>query len=176
MRYLAAALIALTVTACSSTEPAGEPPTATTGIEAAEVFVGGSPASGGAISGEQGPSLFQVQLRDRDPLHLESVERCAVHYDLPGDGLLPLRRLGEQPVFDDGSHGDDVPGDGVFHWLDEEDTIGGGRIDAPAGDYQYRFHCRFEDGSESDAEVTVFRQCSLPAWDGGSLEPVAPSC
>jgi hypothetical protein len=155
---LLAALLVVCVAACDGNDPVAAPTTLVTSIESAQVFVGGMPVGGSTITGEQGQTLFEIRLRDRDRLHLDSVEYCAVQFDLPGHGHMAQRRSGEQICFDDGTRGDDMPGDGLYHWADVDDSIGCGRAGSPMGSYRYSFRCEFNDGSQSEVALTVTRQ------------------
>jgi hypothetical protein len=61
--------------------------------------------------------------------------------------------------YDDGTHGDDIAGDGIYHYMDPDDAIGCHGIDAPPGEYHYTFWCEDIYGQRSNtASVTVVRE------------------
>ena len=109
-------------------------------IEAAHVLVGGAPVEGAVVVGERGVTVFQVRLRDRDASSLAGVRRMVLRYDIPGMGMMG-NRVGEVLCYDDATHGDDIAGDGVFHRLDSDGSMGCGGATSPAGAYGYGFQC-----------------------------------
>lgn len=61
--------------------------------------------------------------------------------------------------YDDGTHGDDMPGDGVYHYMDPDDQIGCHGANAPMGDYHYTFWAEHMNGRRSNTvSVTVVRE------------------
>jgi hypothetical protein len=61
--------------------------------------------------------------------------------------------------YDDGTHGDDVPGDGTYHFMDPSEDIGCHGVQAPSGEYQYEFWCEDVFGRQSNvASVTIVRK------------------
>ena len=42
--------------------------------------------------------------------------------------------------YDDGTHGDQVAGDGMYSYMDGDAHVGVHRADCPAGDYVFTFH------------------------------------
>lgn len=163
MRYLLsmAALGALTLAACDDgTDPVAGSQTLghlTTSIASVRVTAGNTTMGDAALQGEQGPTMFQVQLEDRDAMTLSNVESCQIHYDLPAR-MPGMRRRGVADCYDNGSHGDDVPHDGVYHYRDDDDSVGCGRSWMPTGEYLYDFVCHFTNGSTSERSVAVTRQ------------------
>jgi hypothetical protein len=63
---------------------------------------------------------------------------------------------GEFYCYDDGTHGDPVPGDGIYCFVDEMQQYGCHSADARPGEYRYEF-CGFDQhGHESNRmEVRV---------------------
>ena len=61
--------------------------------------------------------------------------------------------------YDDGTHGDDVPGDGIYHYMDPDNQIGCHGTGAPTGEYRYTFWCEDIHGQRSnDASIAVVRR------------------
>jgi hypothetical protein len=61
--------------------------------------------------------------------------------------------------YDDGTHGDDIAGDGIYHFMDPDDAIGCHGIGAPRGEYHYEFWCEDVYGQQSNvASVHIVRQ------------------
>jgi hypothetical protein len=160
MRKLSLLLVLFVLAACdSNNNPVAPIGTTANSIETAQVLVNGTPAQNGVVRGEAGQTMFQIHLQERDALHLEMVEHCEVRYDRPGGmGAMSPHRQGQALCYDDGTHGDGTPGDGIYHYLDSDDTIGCGRAGMPVGEYAYQFHCQFNDGSTSETTATVTRQ------------------
>ena len=133
---------------CSSGNPVAPDPIATSAnaIESAHVLVGGVPVEGTVMRGEHGGTLFQVRLRDHDAQSLANVRQVMLQYDVPAGGMMPNRR-GDALCYDDGTHGDDLAGDGVYHRVDDDGGMGCGRIGSPAGTYTYTFQCTLMSGA-----------------------------
>ena len=151
--------LVMSLAACSGDSSPTAPPlvTATT-IDAVGLSFGGVPWSGGVVTGDLGPALFSIRLHDRDQFHLQSLAQCSISFDRPGPGAGGPRATGARLCFDDGTNGDITPGDGVCHYLDADDAIGCGRDGMRAGDYIYRFECRFMDGGVSQMSLAVTRR------------------
>jgi len=61
--------------------------------------------------------------------------------------------------YDDGTHGDDIPGDGIYHYMDPDNQIGCHGTGAPTGEYRYTFWCEDIYGQRSnDLSITVVRR------------------
>ena len=61
--------------------------------------------------------------------------------------------------YDDGTHGDDIPGDGLYHFMDPQNQIGCHGYDAPRGEYQYHFWCEDVYNQRSNTTtVTIVRE------------------
>ena len=145
--------------ACSSGNPVAPDLTATTAnaIDSAHVLVGGVPVEGTVMRGEHGGTLFQLRLRDRDAQSLANVRQIMLQYNVPAGGMMPNRR-GDALCYDDGTHGDDMAGDGVYHRIDDG-TMGCGRTGSPAGTYAYTFQCTLMSGAPCGAMmVSVTRR------------------
>jgi len=61
--------------------------------------------------------------------------------------------------YDDGTHGDDIAGDGIYHFVDPDNDIGCHGIGAPRGEYRYEFWCEDVFDQRSDTvTVTIVRE------------------
>ena len=66
---------------------------------------------------------------------------------------------GEVLCYDEGTSGDDIAGDGIYHYMDPENQIGYACLNAPQGSYQYAFWSEDVYGQRSNtATLTVVRQ------------------
>jgi hypothetical protein len=111
--------------------------------------------------GTDEPALFRVRVRA--PAGLSTVRRVVMQYTQPGPnhhgGLMMGGFNGSVPCYDDGTHGDDMPGDGVYHYMDPENQIGCHGAGAPPGEYHYSFWCEDFQGQRSNtATVTIVRR------------------
>jgi len=157
MRAITLAAILVLVAGCSSNSPVSPKlSSSANGIAAAHVYVGGNMADGQVVQGARGQTLLEARMSDAG--HLGNIRQVMVRYDLPGMGGGMMRRTGQQLCYDDGTHGDAVAGDGVYHFMDADDMIGCGGANSPMGDYQYHFSCDLSDGTHSgETTVTVRR-------------------
>jgi hypothetical protein len=96
------------------------------------------------------------------PGGLSTIRRVMMEYSQPG----PNRSMGPMMggftgsvlCYDDGTHGDPIAGDGIYHYMDPQDQIGCHGVNAPSGDYHYTFWCEDIHGQRSNtATVTVSR-------------------
>lgn len=154
------ALVACSDSSPSPTAPsqfAAGPPS----VHAPQVLVGGTPVQGRVKQGTNEPSLFRVHVEV--PGGLSNVRRVVMEYSQPGRnhhrGPMMGGYAGTVDCYDDGTHGDDIPGDGIYHYADPADRIGCHGIDAPSGEYHYTFWCEDIYGQRSNsASVTVIRE------------------
>ena len=81
-----------------------------------------------------------------------------VTYDMPmGGGMMGANR-GAFHLYDDGTHGDPTPGDGVYCYEDDGDHYGFHHMDAHHGEYHYDFYGLRADGGQTNhmmIDVTV---------------------
>lgn len=125
------------------------------------VLVGGVPVRGHVAEGTGERALFRVRVLA--PSGLQTVERVLLQYSQPGPNHHGGRMMGgfrgTVLCYDDGTHGDDIPGDGVYHFMDPEDDIGCHGLDAPPGEYHYSFWCEDIYGRRGNtASLTIVRK------------------
>jgi hypothetical protein len=158
---IAVAVLVLAAGGCSKDDPT-QPEDSAAGdvtLSSAKVSVGGQSLDGLDIrQGDYaGPMHYEARLADHEGNPVAG-GRVQVQFGVSGmmghmDGYM---HLGEFYCYDDGTHGDHVPGDGVYCFDDEAGEYGCHRDDARPGEYHYEF-CGFDQhGHESNRmEVTV---------------------
>lgn len=168
MRYsfrpLLMSLFALGAIACSGDGPATTAPTSAPDaptVSNAEVLVAGQSIQGLVIEGTDEPSLYRVRVHA--PGGLSTVQRVVLRYSQPGPnhhgGPMMGGYRGTVLCYDDGTQGDDIAGDGIYHFMDPDDDIGCHGINAPRGEYHYEFWCEDAFGQQSNvASVTIVRE------------------
>lgn len=160
MKRILIVTVGIVAAGCSSGSPVapGNRATSVNGIEAAHVLVAGQPVEGTVMTGAHGATVFEVRMRERDHASLAGVGEVMLHYDVPR-GSMMAHRTGDLLCYDDGTHGDDVAGDGVFHRADEAGSIGCGRAGSPTGTYSYSFSCTMMTGAScGEVELRVDRK------------------
>lgn len=130
-------------------------------VSNAAVMVGGVAVQGRVTGGTGEPALFRVQVHA--PGGPSTVQRVVLQYQQPGPnhhgGPMMGGYQGTVLCYDDGTHGDDIPGDGHYHFLDPQNQIGCHGYGAPRGEYQYHFWCEDVYNQRSNtATVTVVRE------------------
>lgn len=130
-------------------------------VNNAAVLVGGDPVQGTVSLGTGERALFQVQVTA--PQGLSSVEHVVMQYTQPGPnhhgGPMMGGYNGLVLCYDDGTHGDYMPGDGIYHYMDPDDQIGCHGLSSPAGEYHYSFWAEGANGQRSNtATVTIVRE------------------
>lgn len=165
--------IATLVVACSEsstmmTSPSPMPSSSSTVMQGAsmsvsepKVLVGGVPVQGTLTRGSGEPALFEVRVNASQGL--STIGRVVMEYTQPGPnhhgGSMMGGYNGTVLCYDDGTHGDDIPGDGVFHYMDPDDQIGCHGLDAPHGEYHYSFWAEDMIGQRSNTvSVTIVRE------------------
>lgn len=156
------ATVALAACSESDTSPL---PTSTLAMGApvvsnAQVLVAGSPVQGAVTRGTNEPTLFRVRVQA--PGGLPTIRRVVMQYSQPGPnhhgGPMMGGYTGSVLCYDDGTNGDDIPGDGVYHYMDPANQIGCHGVNAPSGEYRYGFWCEDVYGQRSNtASLTVVR-------------------
>lgn len=159
----AGAVLPLLMSSCSDTpagpgDPSRQPPV----VSDAQVVVGGVPIHGLVTEGSDQPAIFGVRVHA--PSGLPSIQRVVLQYQQPGPnhhhgGPMMGGFNGTVFCYDDGTHGDDIAGDGIYHFMDPDDEIGCHGYDATPGEYHYSFWCEDVYGQRSNVvDVTVVRQ------------------
>jgi hypothetical protein len=124
-------------------------------------MVNGIAIQGRVTRGTGEPALFRVHISA--PGGLSTIQQVVMQYTQPSSnhhgGPMMGGFQGTIFCYDDGTHGDDVPGDGIYHFTDPQNQIGCHGLGAPSGNYEYRFWCEDIYGQQSDtATVTVVRE------------------
>ncbi len=145
-------------TPTSPTSPSARPQAPT--VSDPEVLVGGVSMNGLVRVGANETSIFHVRVHA--PTGLPSIRQVTLQYVQPGPnhhgGMMMGAFSGTVLCYDDGTHGDDVAGDGIYSFMDPDDDIGCGMLQAPAGSYQYSFWCEDVYGQRSNTvSVTIDR-------------------
>ena len=130
-------------------------------VSGPQILVGGIPVQGTVNRGTGEPSLFRIEVQA--PGGMSTIRQVVLQYSQPGPnhhgGPMMGGFAGTVFCYDDGTHGDDVPGDGIFHFMDPDDRIGCHGTDAPPGMYEYSFWCEDIYGQRSNtATLTIVRQ------------------
>ena len=156
------AMVLLIATSCSdSSGLPGAPSQQAPVVSDPQVIVGGVAVSGLVVEGTDQPSLFGVRVHA--PSGLPSIQRVVLQYSQPGSnhhgGMMMGGFNGTVLCYDDGTHGDDIPGDGIYRYMDPDQNIGCHGVDAPPGEYRYSFWCEDASGQRSNtASVSITRQ------------------
>jgi len=159
------ALLPMFLAACSdsSSLPTTPSPPTSSGpvVTNPQVLVGGVPVQGIVSRGTDQPGLFRIHVQA--PGGLATIRRVVLQYSQPGPnhhgGSMMRGFSGTVLCYDDGTHGDDIPGDGIYHYMDPENQIGCHGLNAPRGNYEYAFWCEDVLGQRSNtATLTIVRQ------------------
>ncbi len=146
------ALLALTLPwalACGGGSSPTEPPGAALRLTQASVLVDGNLMNGMTVSmnhGSGGPTRFEATLQTVSgrPAAGRSVR---VSYTRPG-GMMMNR--GEFTLYDDGTHGDHIAGDGIYCFEDWGWQYGCAGNGMYPGEYHYEFYGMHHDGAHSN--------------------------
>lgn len=148
--YTAGALATLALFACSG---GGNSPTAPGApvmqLTQADLQVGGKSVAGQTLGpghGQGQSTFFMAELRFGGvpaPGH-----EVWVRFERPG-GMMG-RSQGQFRLYDDGTHGDPTPGDGIYCLLDKESRYGCHGGDMRDGEYHYEFWGQHQAGQESN--------------------------
>jgi len=145
--------VALLLAACSG--DGGSSPTAidagdTLTLTSASLSINGQPLQTGDSvhhnhDGAAGATRFEATLMS--PLGPAPGHRVEVSFERPG-GM--MHSAGSFHLYDDGTHGDRIAGDGVYCFEDSEGAYGLHHMEAHHGQYDYDF-CGFHpDGRETN--------------------------
>lgn len=156
---IAVAVLVLTAAGCSENDPT-RPADSNAGdltLSGAKVSVDGQSLDGQDIQqgSHAGSVRYEARLSDQhgNPVTGGQVQ---VRYGMSGmmghmDGYM---HLGEFYCYDDGTHGDPVPGDGIYCFVDGVQEYGCHRDDARTGEYHYEF-CGFDQHDHESNRVDV---------------------
>lgn len=161
---LLASVLTAGIVGCSGEQSATTSPTAMPAaptVHDAQIIVAGHSVQGLIVQGTNEPSLFRVRVDA--PAGLATIERVVLRYYQPGRnhrrGPMMGGFGGTVLCYDDGTHGDDIPGDGIYYFMDPDEAIGCHGTEAPVGEYHYEFWCVDTFGQQSNmASVTVQRE------------------
>jgi len=107
-------------------------------LAAADVRIDGSSVDGSTIPAGSGEStLFTATLAD--PTDRSRVRRMQMDYPVHS-GMGMMGSWSSVDCYDDGTHGDEVAGDGTYSYSDMDHHIGPHYQDCVAGEYEYHFH------------------------------------
>jgi hypothetical protein len=137
------------------TGTSGSPPgTSVVKLVSPDIKIDGQSVNGATIPPGSGPSsLFTVSLAN--PQDQSSVARVQMDYTQHS----PMGMMGETMTvdcYDDGTHGDMVPGDGTYSYMDVDGHVGPQYNDCVAGQYVYMFH-----GTDTMGQHTNAVECSV---------------
>ena len=160
--FVAAWLVTVSLVACSSSRDDGNPTSPVDPdlmMTSADILVSGQSVAGGAFSqghGEGSSTRFEAELMSNG--RPAPGQRVWLEFDRPmmgGNGM--MRHTDRVQLYDDGTHGDRVPGDGIYCLEDFAGDYGCHRTDAEPGEYHYEFYgVHATDGHESNhLQVTV---------------------
>lgn len=151
IRFLAPSL--LIVAACSG--DSGSSPTApsimpaATVVSSAKVVVDGRDVSGMNVPQGHHGAVTHFEARVEHDGSLEPGFEMWMRYEQPeAHGMMGTQ--GRARLFDDGTHGDPVAGDGIYCLDDDIGQIGCQRSDAPMGEYHYDFYGAGPHGDETN--------------------------
>ncbi len=158
---IAVALLVLSAGGCSENDPT-QPADSNAGdltLSAAKVSVDGLSLDGQDFQQEShtGPVRYEARLADHsgNPIAGGQVQ---VRYGISGmmGHMNGYSYIGEFYCYDDGTHGDPIPGDGIYCFDDSAQEYGCHAVGALPGEYHYEF-CGFDQhGHESNRmDVTV---------------------
>ena len=158
MAFTGALALAMLVVGCSSDSDSGptSPEAPEFEVARAIVSVNGDTVNGQTLPqghGEGGSTRFEAEMMSngmREPQATVWME-----YDRPR-GMGHMRHTGRVQLYDDGTHGDRVAGDGIYCLEDFEGEFGCHAANAETGEYHYEFYGTHHDGHESNhMTVTV---------------------
>ena len=126
-------------------------------LTSAVVSVDGKVLNGGIYSHEQGygqSTHFEAMLAWPDGRPMTGGRAFAEYRH--GDGMMSMMN-GRFPMYDDGTHGDHVAGDGVYCYDDGDGQYGFHHQGAHHGDYRYDFWGEHDAGGMSNHMQVMVR-------------------
>ena len=126
-------------------------------LSTASISVNGSVVNGQTLPqghGEGGSTRFEAEMMSNG---LPSTGATVwMQYDRPM-GMGMMRHTGRVELYDDGTHGDRVAGDGLYCLEDFEGEYGCHSKRAEMGEYHYEFYGEHDDGHESNHMTVTVR-------------------
>jgi hypothetical protein len=116
----------------------------------AAIMINGSDMTNGTMSNPNQADRMTIRAEFSDPQGNHTIRTAAASYT---HGHNMMNHMGEITLWDDGTHGDHVPGDG---WYTIEDdmvqmmSMMGNHWDQVMGSHEFEFYCLDEDGNESN--------------------------
>lgn len=163
----ATALVVLSLVACSSGSGEDNPTSPANPdlvMTSADILVSGQSVAGGTFSqghGEGSSTRFEAELMSNG--QMAPGQMAWLEFDRPmmgGNGM--MRHTDRVQMYDDGTHGDRVAGDGIYCLEDFQGDYGCHRADAEPGEYHYEFYgVHATDGHETNhmqVQVTITDQ------------------
>jgi hypothetical protein len=157
----AGALAAILLAACSGSGDSATPTSPSSSalvVSNAAVYVGTQDVSGTTMPvghDMDGTTRFEAHLAM--PMLAGDPTRMWLHYDRPGS-MGMMGQSGTVRMYDDGTHGDRTPGDGLYCLADDEtgtQEIGCHGAGAPMGTYHYDFYATAASRESNHVRVTV---------------------
>ena len=154
--FVAATFHLLSLVSCSSGSDSSSPTNPTNPslvMTSADVLVSGQSVAGGTFPqghGESSSTRFEAELKwDGQPAPGQMVW---LEFDRPmGMGHGMMRHTDRVQMYDDGTHGDRVAGDGIYCLEDFAGDYGCHRADSEPGEYHYEFYgVHAADGNETN--------------------------
>jgi len=160
LAFVTAALFALSMVACSSGSDDDSPTSPGNSdliMTSADILVSGQSVAGGTFSqghGEGSSTRFEAELMSEG--QMAPGQMVWLEFDRPM-GMGMMRHADRVQMYDDGTHGDRVAGDGIYCLEDFAGDYGCHRADAEPGEYHYEFYgVHATDGHETNhMNVTV---------------------
>lgn len=149
----------LAIGGCSEDSPTGLS-NSTAGdvtLSSAKVGVDGQSLAGQDIQrgSHTGPMQFEARLAGR---HGNPISGGQVQVRYGTSGMMghmdQYMHMGEFNCFDDGTHGDPVPGDGIYCFADSTQEYGCHGADARLGEYRYEF-CGFDQHGQQSNRMEI---------------------
>lgn len=164
LAFAATALVVLSLVACSSGSGEDNPTSPANPdlvLTSADILVSGQSVAGGTFSqghGEGSSTRFEAELMSNG--QLAPGQMVWLEFDRPM-GMGMGRHHNRVQMYDDGTHGDRIAGNGIYCLEDFAGDYGCHRADAEPGEYHYEFYGEHQDGHESNhmtATVTITGQ------------------
>lgn len=124
-------------------------------MTSANILVNGQSVNGLTVArGQGGSTRFEAQLLTRPDSTPTSPPMMWLEFGRP-QGMGMARDTGRVQLFDDGTHGDQVTGDGLYCFEDIAGDYGMHTASAPMGEYHYEFYGIHDSHETNHINVTV---------------------